>query len=309
MILIRIYMEATQGPFRYLFINLAQECDEKFKYLSHLFDDIGKVNVYIVEGQRYRKDVGYGNFDAISFKNNNEHMIQFIPYQDRTYNQQIYQPRLSNITHIGMPQTNFNDGHVRYEPMNAKGTINLLQNIPKVETVGVNAQTQPMQYAEAGTNTNLANNRFAQTQPMQYYEAGTNTNLHSNRFAQTQAMQYSESGTNTNLPSNRLAQTQPIHTQSINTQSQNQISTHIDRCKCEEDEIDHKGIQYRSDFARQLQRSEVTPNQQPLTHTERPRQTESSTIYHIPQESISHTPIQSIQHNQQSKNQKLKTKT
>merc|ERR1712082_401270 len=196
-----------QGPFSYLFINLTQECDEKFKYLSHLFDNLGWVNVYIVEGQRYRKDVGYGNFNVIAFKNNNEHMIQLIPYQDRTYNQQIYQPRLSNITHIGMPQTNFNDGHVRYEPMNAKGTINLVQNIPKVETVGVNAQTQPMQYAEAGTNTNLADNRFAQTQPMQYSEAGINTNLPSNRFAQTQPMQYADAGINTNSPSNRLAQT------------------------------------------------------------------------------------------------------
>ena len=44
--------------------------------------------MYVVEGQRYRKDVGYGNFDAITFRNNNnEQMIQFIPYQDRTYNQ------------------------------------------------------------------------------------------------------------------------------------------------------------------------------------------------------------------------------
>ena len=42
-----------------------------------------------------------------------------------------------------------------------------------------------MQCAEAGTNTNLANNRFAQTQPMQYSEAGTNTNLASNRLTQT----------------------------------------------------------------------------------------------------------------------------
>ena len=32
--------------------------------------------MYIVEGQRYWKEVGYGNFDAISFKNNNnEQMI------------------------------------------------------------------------------------------------------------------------------------------------------------------------------------------------------------------------------------------
>merc|ERR1711954_77769 len=119
-ILVQIYMDATKGPFSYLFINLTQECDEKFKFLSHLFDNIGRVNVYIVEGQTYRKELGYGNFNAIAFKNNNEHMIQFIPFQDRTYNQQIYQPGLSNITHIGMPQTNFNDGHMRYEPMNAK---------------------------------------------------------------------------------------------------------------------------------------------------------------------------------------------
>ena len=54
-----------------------------------------------------------------------------------------------------MPQTNFNDGHVRYELMNANGTSDILQNTPKVETVGVNTQTQPMQFSEAGTNTNI----------------------------------------------------------------------------------------------------------------------------------------------------------
>ena len=150
------------------------------------------------------------------------------------------------------------------------------------------AQTQPMQFSEAGTNTNLPSNRFAQTHPMQYSEAGTNTNLHSNRFAQTQPMQYSEAGTNTNLPSNRLAQTQPIHTQSTNTPSQNHISTHNDRCKCEEDEMD---LNYKSNYARQLQQSGAIPDAQPVTNynSERPRQTEYSTIYHIPQESISQT--------------------
>ena len=188
-----------------------------------------------------------------------------------------------------MPQTNFNDGHVRYEPMNAEGTINLVQNIPKVETVGVNAQTQPMQYAEVGTNTNLANNRFVQTQPMQFSEAGVNTNLPSNRYAQTQPMQYSEAGINTNLPSNSFTQTHEgkVDMKSVNIPNQNQISTHIDRCKCEDDvEMDQTGIQYRSDFARRLQKSEVIPNAQPVTNynSERPRQTGSSTIYHIPQE-------------------------
>ena len=66
-ILVQIYIEATKGPFSYLFINLTQECDEKFKFLSHLFDNIGRVNVYIVEGQTYRKEVGYGNFNSIAF--------------------------------------------------------------------------------------------------------------------------------------------------------------------------------------------------------------------------------------------------
>merc|ERR1711954_49182 len=185
---------------------------------------------------------------------------------------------------------------------------NIVPNTQKVETVGVNAQTQPMQYAEDGTNTNLASNRFAQTQPMQYSEAGTNTNLPSNRFAQTQPMQYADAGINTNSPSNRLAQPQPIHTQSTNTPCPNHISTHIDSCKCEEEEIDHTGIQYRSDFARQLAQSEVIPTyytKQQVTnynsHTEKPNisQTESSTIYHIPQDSISHTQPPAIQYTQQ----------
>merc|ERR1711954_626264 len=185
---------------------------------------------------------------------------------------------------------------------------NIVQNTPKVETVGVNTQTQPMKYAEAWTNINLANNRFAQTHPMQYSEAGTNTNLPGNRFAQTQPMQYADAGTSTNLPSNRLAQTQPIHTQSTNTPCPNHISTHIDSCKCGEDEMDQTGIQYRSDFIRQLQQNETIPKyytKQQVTnynsHKEKPNisQTESSTIYHIPQDSISHTQPPAIQYTQQ----------
>ena len=62
--------------------------------------------------------------------------------------------------------------------------------------------------------------------------------------------------------------------------------------------MDHTGIQFRSNLARQLQLSEVIPKyytQKPVTnyssHTEKPNisQTESSTIYHIPQEAIFHT--------------------
>ena len=51
-------------------------------------------------------------------------------------------------------------------------------------------------------------------------------------------MQHFEAGTNTNLANNRFSQTQPIkvNMQSTNIPSQNQISTHNDSCKCEDDE-------------------------------------------------------------------------
>ena len=116
----------------------------------------------------------------------------------------------------------------------------------------------------------------------------------SNIFVQAKPMQYAKASTNANLLTNGF--TQPIHT---NIPNQNQISTRNDSCNCEE--MEHTGIQYRSDFARQLQQSEAIPNVQPVTNynSERPRQTESSTIYHIPQESISHTQPPAIQYTQQ----------
>ena len=44
--LIDIYQEATKDPFSYLFINLTQECEERVKYLSHLFNDESCVRCY-----------------------------------------------------------------------------------------------------------------------------------------------------------------------------------------------------------------------------------------------------------------------
>ena len=110
---------------------------------------------------------------------------------------------------------------------------------PDMYRDNTSTQTQPIQHFEASTNTNLANNRFSQTQPIQHLEASTNTNLASNRFSQTQQRN--------------------VNTQSTNTPSQNQISTLNERCQCEDDEMDHTGIQYRSNFARQLQQSEAIP--------------------------------------------------
>ena len=44
--LIDIYMQATQDPFSYLFINLTQECQPQVKYLSKLFDYDNSVRVF-----------------------------------------------------------------------------------------------------------------------------------------------------------------------------------------------------------------------------------------------------------------------
>ena len=146
-------------------------------------------------------------------------------------------------------------------------------------------QTHPMQYAEAGINTNLASYRFSQTQPIQHYEAGTNTNLPTNRFVQAQPMQYAEASTNTNLPTNRF--TQPIHT---NIPNQNQISTLNDTCKCE-DEMDQTGIQYRSNFARELQQSQdMHIDETQPTHY--PKQA----IHYMQQQTIPHSPYPTLNH-------------
>ena len=42
-------------------------------------------------------------------------MNLFTPHLQRLYNHVISQLRLSNMTHIGMSQTNFNNGQIEYE--------------------------------------------------------------------------------------------------------------------------------------------------------------------------------------------------
>ena len=105
-------------------------------------------------------------------------------------------------------------------------------NIPMNKLKMDNLSKQSMKNNEASTNTNLTNNTFTQTQPIEYYEAGVNTNLANNRFTQTHEGK--------------------VDMQSVNIPNQNQISTPMNMCKCEDNdvEMDETGIQYRSDFAR-----------------------------------------------------------
>ena len=107
-----------------------------------------------------------------------------------------------------------------------------------------------MKYTQ--THDMYRDNTSIQTQPIQHFEADTNTNLGSNRFSQTQPIQQFEAGINTNLGRNRFSQPIRVNMQSTNMPSQNHISTHNDSCKCE-GEMDHAGIQNRSNLTRQLQ--------------------------------------------------------
>ena len=50
LILVDIFIDATQMPFSYLLINLTQECNSQVKFLSNIFGD---VQVYIPEGKSF----------------------------------------------------------------------------------------------------------------------------------------------------------------------------------------------------------------------------------------------------------------
>ena len=70
--LITYYKEATKNPFSYLFINLTQECKERVKYLSHLFNQAHIVNAYFngVE-HKLMDDTNHArtNFSRMMFNN------------------------------------------------------------------------------------------------------------------------------------------------------------------------------------------------------------------------------------------------
>ena len=85
--------------------------------------------------------------------------------------------------------------------------------------------------------------------------------------------------------------------QSANIPNQNQISTHNDSCcKCEDDEMDHTGVKYRSNYERQLQQSEVIT--EAISHTQPPalqyRQTHG--IQNMETDAIDYSNSQAIQH-------------
>ena len=68
LILVQIYMEATNGPFSYVFINPTQECDPWVKFLSDIFYNI---QVYIPDGKTFKKISCVGDYSKIKLNNHN----------------------------------------------------------------------------------------------------------------------------------------------------------------------------------------------------------------------------------------------
>ena len=70
--LITYFMEATQNPFSYLFINLTQECKLQVKFISHLFNEPHIVKTYLDGRKKELTDgliQGRTNFSKMFFKN------------------------------------------------------------------------------------------------------------------------------------------------------------------------------------------------------------------------------------------------
>ena len=143
MILVQIYMEATKGPFSYLFINLTQECDPNVKFISDIFNDLC---IYIPDGKTFKQIRTVGEYQNIKLIypgfNKTDKTSDGIIFHDMSKNTGQTTKINTHLVNFGQPSNILMD---KTEHDNI---------VPKVETVS----TQPKQYAEVGTNTNIANN-------------------------------------------------------------------------------------------------------------------------------------------------------
>merc|ERR1711888_212236 len=109
LILVGIYLEATKGPFSYLFINLTQECSPSVKYLSNLFN---RIQAYIPIGKTFRKIGGKGNFKSMIFGGN-------IPQKTL----EVFKPPV-NLTMVNETFTHNNQNNPTLHPSNYTNTQN-----------------------------------------------------------------------------------------------------------------------------------------------------------------------------------------
>merc|ERR1711954_322829 len=285
MVLVDIYEDATVKPFSYLFLNLTQEGDESVKYLSDLFDD--DVKVYTHAGKKFKKSIGEGNFRSFKLKEDMQRGIELKEFKPiskinnsnyiapnwQTQNQNVYFQPIQNKAEKCIPcqHEDLNERHKKHAIKNESESTSINTLLPSNQYI----QTIRPQYNSTATATDMVQHRLIQTTKPQQESIGTETSMNRDTDTQTDQMRYVNRGSNTYSMGNDLG----IQTESggvLNTGT----NTHSVQNAMETGEPT-----YRSQYARQIA---ATPMDT----------TESSTLYHIPQQSISHTKPAGIEYRQ-----------
>ena len=172
--LITYYKEATKNPFSYLFINLTQECKERVKYLSHLFNQAHIVNAYF-NGDEHKltDDTNHArtNFSRMMFNN--------------------YMKMMNNINHQGdhhqdYQRDNKSDNDTQTPPVNTASVgLDKKDNDKKTPmnmrsvSVGLDkrdndndTRTHPMDMRSVGVGLDAKRVVYSQTPPMNMRSVG-----------------------------------------------------------------------------------------------------------------------------------------
>ena len=163
--LITYYKEATKNPFSYLFINLTQECKERVKYLSHLFNQAHIVNAYF-DGVEHKlmDDTNHArtNFSRMMF-NNYMKMMNNINHQG-DHPQDYYSLRIDEASSPSSTMERDND--TQTPPINMRSV-----------SVGLDkrdngTQTHPMDMRSVGVGLDAKRVVYSQTPPMNMRSVG-----------------------------------------------------------------------------------------------------------------------------------------
>ena len=138
--LISYYMDATQEPFSYLFINLTQECQPQVKYLSNLFSESHNVKAYFDSTSKELIDginhVGR-NYSKMFFKKNNFPSKAFYKHAKNNVNDDDVETNPNSKNDVGL----------RTERGRDQGTY----TIP-MKNIGIGTDSIPMNNARVGTD-------------------------------------------------------------------------------------------------------------------------------------------------------------
>ena len=149
--LISYYMDATQEPFSYLFINLTQECQPQVKYLSDLFSESHNSKAYFDSTSKELIDginhIGR-NYSRMFFKKNNFPSKAFYKHAKTNVNADVETGSIPmNSTGVGTDFIPMNNVRVGTERGRDQGTYSIPMN-----NVGVGTDFIPMKNAGIGTD-------------------------------------------------------------------------------------------------------------------------------------------------------------